>query len=111
MKKFFEVEMKQDENENLFEYLCRIHSRFQDIHPFRDGNGRVGRLLINLILMKHGYPVLVLPNSLSMMFNYSVSLAIDGKTSTFTRLVAEAIFDTLQVYEKALDISLLPGQG
>ena len=110
MKKFFEVEMKQDENENLFEYLCRIHSRFQDIHPFRDGNGRVGRLLMNLILMKHGYPVLVLPNSLSMMFNYSVSLAIDGKTSTFTRLVAEAIFDTLQVYEKALDISLLPGQ-
>jgi Fic family protein len=33
-----------------------IHNQFENIHPFRDGNGRVGRILLNNILLKHGLP-------------------------------------------------------
>ncbi|MEK6928999.1 MAG: Fic family protein [Nanoarchaeota archaeon] len=33
-----------------------IHNQFENIHPFRDGNGRVGRILLNNILIKHGFP-------------------------------------------------------
>ena len=46
-------------NKNIFPGLLLaavVHNQFENIHPFRDGNGRVGRLLLNNILIKNGLP-------------------------------------------------------
>ncbi|WP_239118167.1 Fic family protein, partial [Sphaerisporangium melleum] len=43
-------------DEALPERLARIHNRFEQVHPFLDGNGRTGRLVLNLILGRIGYP-------------------------------------------------------
>ncbi|GII28370.1 Fic family protein [Planotetraspora mira] len=43
-------------DEALPERLAGVHNRFEQIHPFLDGNGRTGRLVLNLILCRIGYP-------------------------------------------------------
>lgn len=45
-----------DSTEHAITKLARFHIEFEGIHPFIDGNGRTGRLLVNFELMKAGYP-------------------------------------------------------
>lgn len=46
----------KNNDEHIVTRLARFHIEFEGIHPFIDGNGRTGRLLVNLELMKAGYP-------------------------------------------------------
>ncbi|MDR0501516.1 MAG: Fic family protein [Coriobacteriales bacterium] len=50
------VESKPSEDKHPIESIAFFHLRLEKIHPFGDGNGRVGRLLINLMLEEAGFP-------------------------------------------------------
>ena len=57
---------KQRDEMHPIEFAAELHKRFVFIHPFKDGNGRVARLLMNLSLIQEGYLPAVIPPVLRM---------------------------------------------
>ena len=60
MKELFEFIKKHDDRLNPVELSAKVHYKFEKIHPFGDGNGRIGRLLMNYILWADGYPMIII---------------------------------------------------
>ena len=61
MDRLFVWVQKERERYHPVEFAAQLHKRFVFIHPFKDGNGRVARLLMNLALIQDGYLPVVVP--------------------------------------------------
>lgn len=57
-----------DRGENIIKTAAYLHCKFENTHPFADGNGRVGRTLMNYYLMLHNYPPLVVYDESKMSY-------------------------------------------
>ncbi len=60
MQQFTEEYIKNKDKEHPVDLAARMHYRFVAIHPFGDGNGRIGRLIMNFILQKHQFPFMII---------------------------------------------------
>lgn len=85
------------------ERAARLHIDFVGIHPFVDGNGRTARLLLNLELLKCGFPAIVLPVERRLAYYEALDTAhIEGDAGPFTALVAECVREGFAPYRFAL---------
>jgi Fic family protein len=76
LMKNFEKDIKNYiENEHPVVASAKIHKDFVNIHPFIDGNGRIARLIMNLILLQHGYNVIIIPTVLRSKYMESLEKA------------------------------------
>lgn len=87
------------------ERAAKVHADFIGIHPFIDGNGRTSRLLMNLELLKAGYPpcVITVENRLAYYEALDQWMAY-GKTEAFIQLVSEAVLEGFKPYQVVLGI-------
>ncbi len=64
---YLEMEMKRID---VFSQAAEVHFDFESIHPFSDGNGRVGRLLLNIHFLNHNWPLInILPHDRDSYLN------------------------------------------
>ncbi len=79
-----------------------VHHELVAVHPFPDGNGRVARVLMNLLLMRAGYPPAVVRNERKDAYFGALAQADAGDGEPFALFVAEELEATMQLYLRAL---------
>lgn len=77
------------------ERLAELHNGFEQIHPFIDGNGRTGRLLLNLLLVRLGYPPVIILKRERPQYLTALQKADDGDYGPLGELLARAMYDNL----------------
>ena len=82
----------------VVEFAAIFHHKFVHIHPFEDGNGRTGRLLMNIFLMRYGFPLAIIQKNDRQKYYRALALADTGNYKSLVNLVAQAVLRSLNIY-------------
>jgi len=99
MEDYFTFYKESDKVLHPVVLAAEMHERLVSIHPFIDGNGRTARLVMNLILLQHGYPIAILKGDTDKRLAYYEALEavqIDNNVEYFYDLVIDEVFQSLE---------------
>lgn len=87
--------MIRDRDVPFPERLAKVHNDFEKIHPFLDGNGRSGRLLLNLLLVRLGYPPAIVFKNQRTKYLAAMRKADVGDYGPLGEVIARAVTNNL----------------
>ena len=102
VRKLIDTINKNPKGYNPIELTTIVHHEIARIHPFVDGNGRTARLLCNLILMKKGYPPIIIRTTERKKYFDCLEKANFGNLKPFAEFIALRVEESLIIYLNAL---------
>lgn len=88
-------------NKETVKACAIVHSRFEQIHPFSDGNGRVGRLLMTAMLLQANLaPAIIDQNKKQFYYVYLLKAQTGEDQSQLENFLYDAVFDGLKILER-----------
>jgi Fic family protein len=76
---------------HLIEHLAERHAAFERIHPFPDGNGRAGRLVLTMLLVQNGYPPAIIYKGERKRYLAALQRADEGDPGALAELLARSV--------------------
>jgi fido (protein-threonine AMPylation protein) len=87
--------LRDTDEATIAEALATLHARFEQIHPFLDGNGRAGRLILNLLLVRLGIPPAIIYKNDRSRYLTALRRADQGDSGPLGEFLARAVLDNL----------------
>lgn len=88
------------ETKDIANRIARVHSRFEEIHPFSDGNGRVGRLLMHAMSIKAGLPpIVILQGKKRFYLSYLNKAQTKGDFDPLENFILDSILESYKILE------------
>lgn len=98
MRELIEWASKQQHKLHPVEFAAFLHHKFLHIHPFFDGNGRTGRLLMNIALLQKGYPLSVVLRQDRRKYYQVLSQADKAEVDPLIQFIAKTVDRSLTIY-------------
>ncbi len=102
MKDLLSWYKKSKDNLDTITIATEFKHRFVNIHSFGDGNGRVSRLILNIILMKYGYPIVVILKNDRLKYYKALQKADKGNIEDLVFFISQAVERSLDLYLRAI---------
>jgi len=85
----------------IINHLADIHSRFEQIHPFSDGNGRIGRLILQAMLLRKNLPPAIIKQNKKRFYGFCLKKSqLQGDLIPLEAFICDAILEGFKILER-----------